>query len=274
MADDRRRVRDRRDAFAQRVSTRIWLETPSTENPYLVESSYCHGYALTELMHERSFADCLFLLFTGELPTRSQAGLLECLMIAFINPGPRHPATRAAQAAGVGKTDGLHILPIALSVLGGRHEDAGVLEPAMRFLRQASRLEPEAVAERFDAENAGHAESPTPGFGSRFGGIDRQTARIADQLAELPGAGPALIWGQGFACSIASKGAGWLPVGLAAAALSDLGFKPRAAGGLYQWLCAPGLLAHGMEMANKPLTAMPFLDDEHYIIEPPTGDCP
>ena len=33
---------------------------------------------------------------------------------------------------------------------------------------------------------------------------------------------------------------------------------------------APGLLAHAVELANQPTTAMPFVDDEHYVIaEPP-----
>jgi citrate synthase len=31
-------------------------------------------------------------------------------------------------------------------------------------------------------------------------------------------------------------------------------------------LCAPGILAHGLELANKPITAMPFLQEEQYVI--------
>jgi citrate synthase len=60
---------------------------------------------------------------------------------------------------------------------------------------------------------------------------------------------------------------GWLSTGVAAAAFCDLGFHPRVGAGLYQLLCAPGLLAHGFELANKPITAMPFLDEEHYVID-------
>ena len=60
---------------------------------------------------------------------------------------------------------------------------------------------------------------------------------------------------------------GWLATGVVAAVLTDLGFPPRAAAGIYQIISAPGLLAHGVELANKPLTAMPFISDEDYIIE-------
>lgn len=60
---------------------------------------------------------------------------------------------------------------------------------------------------------------------------------------------------------------GWLTTGVVAAVLAELGFQPRAAAGLYQYLCAPGLLAHGIEMSNKPVTSMPFISDKNYVIE-------
>ena len=60
---------------------------------------------------------------------------------------------------------------------------------------------------------------------------------------------------------------GWLSVGVAAAVFADLGFHPRYGAGLFQLLSAPGLLAHGMEQANKPITAMPFVSDNAYVID-------
>ena len=54
---------------------------------------------------------------------------------------------------------------------------------------------------------------------------------------------------------------------IAAAVFADLGFQPRAGGCLFQLLGAPGLVAHGIELANKPITAMPFVSDENYAIE-------
>ena len=60
---------------------------------------------------------------------------------------------------------------------------------------------------------------------------------------------------------------GWLTTGVAAAVLTDLEFQPRLGAGIFQLLCAPGLLAHGVEMYGKPITAMPFPTDKDYIIE-------
>jgi citrate synthase len=83
----------------------------------------------------------------------------------------------------------------------------------------------------------------------------------------LPGAGKILNWTNEFAHALLSHKMGWLPAGLAAAVFVDLGFQPRLGPGLFQLISAPGLFAHGIELANKPLTSMPFINDENYVIE-------
>ncbi|MBF0585185.1 MAG: hypothetical protein HQL80_13270, partial [Magnetococcales bacterium] len=115
----------RRGVFAEQISTRIWQEIPSEENPYLAKASFCHGYDLMSLMEKCSFEDVVLLLLQGELPTPERRELFRHLMVALVNPGPRHPATRAAISAGVGKSDPVHILPIALTILGGEQMGAG-----------------------------------------------------------------------------------------------------------------------------------------------------
>lgn len=270
MKGEQRKVRSRNEVFARRTATRIWQEQAMEENPYIAASCRCYGYDLLELMEKRSFVDVLFLLLRGDLPSREQAMLLESLMIALINPGPRHPATRAAMLAGVGKTDPVHILPISLSILGGSHLGAGSVEEGIRFFRKQLKKEPQMVAREIMADSSPPDEGdwhPAPGFGSRFGNIDKIPEQIAKRLKGLAGVGKALPWGCDFAEVLQPHGVGWLLTGLAAAVFSDLGFQPRAGAGLFQLLSAPGLLAHGLELANKPITAIPFPSDEDYYIE-------
>jgi citrate synthase len=259
-------VSRREDAFVDRPVTRIWREQATVENPYVAEKCACHGYDVLELANKRSYIDVLFLLFRGELPTAEQEQLLQRLMIAFINPGPRHPATRAAMNAGVSRTDVGHILPIALSLLS-----ASGIEDGMRFLRKNQRRAAEEVAaELYTGENNKPEEGDwliAPGFGSSYDSIDSMAQHTADVLLETTCNKPVLEWGNTFARALNDYGMGWLPSGIVAAVLADLGFQPRAGIGLFQILCAPGLLAHGAEMANKPLTAMPFIADENYVIE-------
>jgi citrate synthase len=259
-------VSRRDDEFVTRPVTRIWHEQSSLENPYVAEKCACHGYDILELASKRSYIDVLFLLFRGELPTEEQELLLQRLMIAFINPGPRHPATRAAMNAGVSKTDTGHILPISLSLLS-----ASGIEDAIRFLRKNQRRPAEDVAdELYACETNKPIEGDwliAPGFGSSFGSIERMAQQTTDMLLATTSNTPILEWGNSFSHALNDFGMGWLSTGVVAAVLADLGFQPRAGVGLYQIMCAPGLLAHGAEMANKPLTAMPFIADENYVIE-------
>jgi citrate synthase len=265
-------VQSRNEPFNARTATRIWAEQPSSDNPYIATSALCHGYDLFELMEKRSFVDVFYLLFRGELPSPAQAHLLQTLMIALINPGPRHPATRAAMNVGVGKTNPLHILPIASAVLGGEHHGGGEIESAMRFLRKYQKINPAELAE-ITPEAGTEAcadetpKSPTPGFGKRHGGIDLMAVEIAARLLKLEAAGKALKWGDAFAKNVALSGNGWLITGVAAAVFADLGFQPKAGGALFQLLSAPGVVAHGLEVANKPITAMPYVSDANYFIE-------
>ncbi len=261
-------VRKRDLAFAARTKTRIWREIPAEDNPYLAERCLCHGYDIVDLARKRDFGEVLFLLLVGELPSPEQRRLLTTLMVCLINPGPRHPAGRAAMLAGVGKTDPAHILPIGLSVLGGGHGGGQEVSSAMEFLRKHAVTEPGQVLDELmpRVAEAGGDRRIAPGFGTLFGGIDPMARRIAGMLADLPSCGKALGWAREFADLLAPQGMGVLVSGVAAAAFNDLGFPYRAGAGLFQLIAAPGLLAHGLELANKPLTSMPFLDEEHFII--------
>ena len=142
-------VSRRDDEFVTRPVTRIWREQATPDNPYVAQSCACHGYDILELASKRSYIDVLYLLFRGELPTSEQEQLLQRLMIACINPGPRHPATRAAMNAGVSRTDAGHILPLSLTLLS-----ASDVEDSMRFLRKNQRRAAvEVAAELYTNEN-------------------------------------------------------------------------------------------------------------------------
>ena len=270
MATEKTEVQSRNDSFVERTATKIWQEVGSQDNPYLAEAAVCHGYDLIELIQKRSFVDVLYLMFRGEFPTTNEATLLEQLMIALINPGPRHPATRAAMNAGVGSTNPEHILPIALTIYGGSYLGAAEVEPAMSFFRKQRKKDPAQLAHELIENCSPPKEGDwhiAPGFGSRFGSVDPMAKKIAEHLAGLPGNHKTLQWGCKFAIALNDDSLGWLAPSIAAAVFTDLGFSPRAGAGLFQLMGAPGLLAHGVELANKPITAMPFLKDENYVIK-------
>jgi citrate synthase len=268
MSNTKNNVKKREDLYVEKMATKICQEIPSEENPYIAKEMHLHGYNLIDLMQKKSFIDVLLLLFKGELPNQNEVELLEHLMIALIELGTRHPATRAAINVGIGKTDIIHILPVSLSVLSGTHLGAGEIEESMAFLRQNSKKPPLSVLEaqlKNKPEEAGDWHIAA-GFGSRFGSVDIIPNQIAKKLLNLAGSGRVMAWANAYATHLHSHQMGWLNTGLAAAVFTEIGIRPSIATGLFQILCTPGLLAHGVEMSPQPLTAVPFTSDENYVI--------
>lgn len=260
----RPQVKKRDEVFADKAQTKIWKEIASTENPYLAERALCHGYDFVELIKSRSFIEVVFLLLKGELPSQRQTGLLEKLALMLCNPGPRHPAVRAAMNASVSGVDPVHILPIGLSILGGEYLGATEVKNSIRFIQKNLRHDPVDVAQNLRGNAPQSNHTIAPGFGKQFNGIDPLASQFAEILSQEQGADHGLRWGNDFVTAIKDSNQGWLRTGVAAAAMVDLGFKPDAGACFYQFASAPGLLAHGLEMVGKPITAMPFVPDEKY----------
>jgi citrate synthase len=258
----------RNEAFVVKARTKIWQEIPDADHDYLATSANCFGYPQVELLEKGyGMTDMLFLLTRGELPGTSQRKLLDALGVALSNPGPRHPATRAAMEGAVSKTRPTHLLPISLMVLGGEHAAGGV-ESAMRFLRLNKKRMPEQLFASA-LETYGGPEGDVeflPGFGPHYearetlyGNLGRV---IKKKFAEVNL--PSLDWSLKMDELLGETSCALRSPGLAAAVLLDLGFHPRFGVAMYQYLSAPGLIAHGIEMANQPITSMPFVADENY----------
>jgi citrate synthase len=253
--------------FRARAASGICQEVAMDGNPFLTERVLWHGYDVFKLMRSRDFVDVIFLMLKGELPSCNQKRLFENMLVVLANPGPRHPATRAAMNAGVSKTNPVHILPIALSIMGGEHLGSLEVIAAMKFLERNRLKDPqEVVAEILEdrPEEAVKAHA-LAGFDRRFGERDPFAEALVTYLIDEHQICESLSWGQDFVMHLGDESIGWLMTGVAAAVFLDLGFEPNVGGGILQFAACPGLLAHGIEQSTKPITAMPFLPEENYI---------
>lgn len=261
-------IRRRADNHSDKTSSKIWFEQPSRDNPYLTDKLYCHGYDLDELASNFSLSNVIYLLFRGELPSKSHAELFDALMIAFITPGPRHPAARSATIASVSKTDTELLLPLALSINSGERNGAAEVDGAMKFILKHRKDNAESVVQSFGFEAPEQQALPDPpGFGSSFGGTHQRLNDLAHRLSEYPSASDCISWGIEFSEALAKYNRGWRATGLFAAALADLGFIAKAGPSIFQVCCAPGLAAQALEHAGKPLTSVPFVEDSSYTID-------
>jgi citrate synthase len=240
-------------------TTRICLEEPSADNPYVAERRYLSGYDVVELWRNGSYLDALLVLMVGELPTPAQRRLLEVLLIGLLNPGPRHPAVRAAMLAGVSKTAPEHLLPIGL--LTGSGSQGGALEAASAHAFISANLERSAAAV---AAHCLDQQLPTPGFGASFGAVEPIWQQLAADLLQVMPHHPVLLWCDAFAGILQRHRQGWLLPGLTAAVGLTLGLGSRETLGLFQLAIAPGVMAQGMEQTHKPISSNPLLRDDQY----------
>jgi len=253
-------VKSRGDVFASKIETKITDEQSPQHNPYHVNKQVIHGYDHLDLIDNCNFADVIYLLLRGNLPSDKDSVLFNKLALALINPGPRHPAAQASITAGVGKSDTVNILPIGLGVYGGTFDGAGDIENIIRFFRKAARR---PVAEfKEDALNR-----KIPSITQHYGDADTYANIILEKLKPYAIEGKIFSWVYQLQTLIYSNNIGVTKASIAAAIFADLGFQPRQGGALMQLLAAPGLLAHGLEFSNKPVTAMLFEPDETYHIE-------
>lgn len=266
-------VRSRGEVFSDKVNTRVCLEVPDPENPFVAKRVLWHGYDVLELMERKSLVEVIFCLLKGELPSATQAQQLQQILILLANPGPRHAGTRAVMNASVSKADPLHFLPIGLALLGGEYLGAAEVRDAIKFLRKNMRKEPLALAVELidELQELSRAEGEpirvAPGFGNCFAGIDTFAHQAAERLHQSFPDNEALAWGMAFVNGLHSSHIGWQMPGIAAAMFTELGFAPNVGAGLYQLASSPGLLAHGIEMSGKPITQMPFVSDDQYHYE-------
>ncbi len=257
MTDRKISVKHREARYAEHYATNIWHEIPSSQNPFVEEDVECYGYPLEDLVNGVTFPEMVFLLIKGELPVAEELQFLNRLMVAFSHPGVRHEASRAAVMAGVPKTLPEHVLPISLMIYGGARTGCSEMAATMKFYARNRRKDIARLVTPADK---------LPGFRLYYGDVDVMALRIADWLIACEIETPHLEWGKSVATYMAENGIenAWSKQGVAAAAFCDLGIPPRYATGLVQCMAAPGLLAQGMENANKPPTVLPFVDDSRY----------
>lgn len=260
--------KNRGDDFCQRISTAIWKETADADNPYQVTEARCHGYEHMALVNNRRFSDVLFLMFKGELPGAEQADLFEKLLVSVIHPGPRHDACRAAMNAAVTKTNVSHVLPLALNVFSGEFLGSHEVFNAMKFLERNLEQDPGECAENLaNGASVEGDRSPAPGFGSMFGSRDPYSQLLANNLLADAQPGVYLTWAQSFVSALADRDCGWRVAGLFAAVMKDLGFDAYQGEMIFQIASAPGIAAQAAEKFGKPITEMPFIPEENYVIE-------
>lgn len=86
-----------------------------------------HGYDIQSLMRQISFAQTIFLLHRGRLPTSDEGRLLDAILISAADHGPGAPSVAAARLAASGNRQSLSAAVAAgILAIGNEHGGAGM----------------------------------------------------------------------------------------------------------------------------------------------------
>jgi citrate synthase len=216
------------------------------------------GYAVDELMGRLSFADAVYLLLMGELPSPAIGRMLNAVLISTIDHGVTPPSTLAARNVA---TSGAPLKDsVAAGVLAFGPHHGGDIESCMRFLdtgltlvRGGQPLQEAAARIVDDCLRDGHAP---PGFGHRFHTRDPRAARLFQMALELEleGEHVRMLRETERVLQARQEALGPLPVnvdGAIAAICADLGFAYDLGNAVFLVSRLPGLIAHAHEERTR-----------------------
>src|SRR5580704_16157084 len=160
VSEKERRVQPR--SPAERWQTALAFTAP---NQILIR-----GYPLDEMMGRLSFADAVYLLLMGELPTPAIGRMLNAVLVSSIDHGVTPPSTLAARNVATSAAPLKDCVAAGILAFGPRH--GGDIESCMRFLDSGLALVRKGrslgeAAQTIVAECIDQGLQPA-GFGHRF----------------------------------------------------------------------------------------------------------
>ena len=213
------------------------------------------GRPIQDLIGSISFAQMIWLMVRGDMPSTDQAHLFEAALVAAVDHGPQAPSIATARMAvtcGVGLNSAI---ASAVNMLGDTHGGAG--EQAVELFL-ALRNDPRDLAEALEAWREKNGRI-VPGFGHRFHTpADPRATRLIELVSQAREAGT--VEG-GFArlaleieALLAAKSGRPIPMnidGATAVIFAELGFASPLARGLFCLSRSVGILAHAWEQTQQ-----------------------
>jgi len=231
------------------------------------------GYPVDEMMGRLSFADAVYLLLMGELPTPTIGRMLNAVLVSSLDHGVTPPSTLAARNVA---TSGAPLKDsVAAGILAFGPHHGGDIESCMRFLDRGLTMirggdSEQQAAERLLDECLKSGQTP-PGFGHRFHTRDPRATRLFQLAMELELEGEHVHMMRALERVLVTREEGGglhLPVnvdGAIAAISADLGFAYELGNAIFLISRLPGLIAHAHEERSRqtPMRQIDPKDNEY-----------
>ena len=217
------------------------------------------GYPLDEMMGRLGFAEAVYLMLMGELPTPAIGRMLNAVLVSSIDHGVTPPSTLATRNVATSGAPLKDCVAAGILAFGPHH--GGDIESCMRFLDRGLSLVRggktlQQAADAIVEECIAAGEVPA-GFGHRFHTRDPRAARLFQMSMELELEGEHVRLLRTVERALATHEAQFgrpMPVnvdGAIAAVTADLGFAYDLGNAVFLVSRLPGLIAHAHEETTR-----------------------
>jgi len=211
------------------------------------------GYDITQIMDKLSYAETVFLILKGELPTAAESEMMRAILVSSVDHGCSPPSVLGARTVVSGGNSLNAALAGGVLVIGDSH--GGAIENAARIMQEWAAKEGEvADLARQLVESARARKMRMPGFGHRLHNVDPRTIKLFEIAAANDFSGRHIDLCRAIEGELAGQLGKKLPInvdGAIAAVISDMGFDWRLGKGFFIISRIPGLLAHVYEEMTR-----------------------
>lgn len=225
------------------------------------------GYNITDIMEKLSYAEVVYLILKGELPSKAEAELMNAILVSSIDHGATPPSVLGTRTVMSGGNSLNAAIAGGVLVIGDTH--GGAIEQSAKILQEWAQKGNDIDKVAADLVDwLSTTKRRMPGFGHRLHNVDPRTGKLFE-IAERHGyKGTHIELCKAIEKKLEEKTGKKLPInvdGAIAAVISDMGFDWRLGKGFFIISRVPGLLAHAYEemTREKPMRKLGPLPFEY-----------
>jgi len=211
------------------------------------------GYDITDIMENLSFAESVFLILKGEIPSRAEGEMMRAILVSSIDHGCTPPSSLGARNVIAGGN------PLNAAIAGGiltiGESHGGAIEQAAKIMQEWAKREGDLkILAGQLVDDLDSKKRRMPGFGHRLHNVDPRTIKLFEIAARHKFSGRHIELCKAIEAALKSKTGKELPInvdGAIAAVISDMGFDWKLGKGFFILSRVPGLLAHAYEELTR-----------------------
>ena len=233
------------------------------------------GYPIHELMDKISYAEMVYLVIKGELPSKEIGEIIRAILVSSVDHGASPPSVLSAITTA--STGAPLNAAIASGILSISRFHGGAIEDCMKAIMEAENLKNEKNLDTYSAakelvKSYREQKKKISGFGHRLHTKDPRTIKLFELTDKYNISGKYIEMARAIEKAIAEILGKNLPInvdGAIGAVLCELDFPPELANGFFIISRVPGLIAHVYEEYTryKPMRRIHPTDQEYDGLE-------